>query len=327
MEFNQLESFINVVKYKNFSYAAKKLYITQPTISSNIKNLETELNTILLDRTSKTITLTDSGKIFYEYAVELINIRDKAKFIISEHMGRIEGEIDICVSSIPEEYILPYIIKDFLKLYPNVTFNVNHKNSKDVVDNILDGKLNFGIVGAKYYSEQLKYMDFYEDELVLCVPYTDKWLKFDSGYVDIDVLLTEKFILRKANSGTRALVEQRLFSKGIDINDLNTVSYIDSNDMIKKMIELNLGISFVSEIAVKNEVELKLVKTLRINDLDFKRNFYFVHSKNRTLSPLVEAFKDFLINWKKQYFNVREWKNVIKWNKINTDDKKFRLSG
>jgi DNA-binding transcriptional LysR family regulator len=86
--------------------------------------------------------------------------------------------------------------------------------------------------------------------------------------------------------------------KGIELDDLNIVSYVDSNEMIKKMIELNLGVSFISQIAVKNEVDLGLVKSLNIKDLDLKRNFYFVHSKKRTLSPLVEAFKNYIINYK-----------------------------
>ena len=297
MEFNQLESFISVVKHNSFSLAAKELYTTQPTVSNNIKNLEKELNTTLLDRTSKTITLTDSGKLFYKYAVELINIRDKAKFSISEHDCRVEGEIEICASSIPEEYVLPYIIKDFLKIYPKVSFSITHKNSKDVIDNILGGKLNYGIVGAKYYSESLEYIDFYEDELIFCAPY-NKYPSVKNEYLDINILLSEKFIFRKTGSGTRRLIEQRLSEKGIDIDSLNIISFIDSNEMIKKMIELGLGVSFISKIAVKNEIDLKLVKAFRIEDLNLKRSFYFVHNKNRTLSPLVEAFKDFLTDWK-----------------------------
>ncbi len=297
MEFNQLESFISVVKHNSFSYAAKELYITQPTVSNNIQNLEKELNTTLLNRTSKTITLTDAGKIFYKYAVELINIRDKAKYIISEHSNNVEGEIEITASSIPEQYILPYIIKDFLNIYPNVSFSMTHKNSKNVVDDILEGKLNFGIVGAKYHSEMLEYIDFYEDELVVCVPNNNNYSWSDNDYLDIDFLYSEKFILRKKGSGTRKLIEQKLSAKGISLDELNIISLIDSNEMIKKMIELGLGISFISKIAVKNEVDLKLIKTLSIKDLNLKRSFYFVHSKNRTLPPAVEAFKDFLINW------------------------------
>jgi len=298
MEFNQLESFINVVKFNSFSLAAKELYTTQPTISNNIKNLEKELNTTLLDRNSKTISLTDSGRLFYRYAVELVNIRDKAKFAIAEHDCKVEGVIELCASSIPEEYVLPYIIKDFLKKYPKVSFSVTHKDSKKVIDDILAGKLNYGIVGAKYYSEVLEYIDFYEDELVLCVPVSEKYPWTQDELPDIKTLFSEKFIFRKPGSGTRRLIEERLGEKGVDLDDLNIVSYIDSNEMIKKMIELGLGISFMSKIAVKNEVDLKLIKTARIKDLNLKRNFYFVYNKNRTLPPLVETFKNFLISWK-----------------------------
>ena len=128
MEFNQIETFLSVVKHKSFSKAAKELFLTQPTVSNNIQNLEKELDTTLLDRKSKTITLTDSGKSFYKYAVELINTRDKAKYDLIRKSSKIEGEMEISASSIPEQYVLPYIIKDFTEKYPKVTFAVTHKN-------------------------------------------------------------------------------------------------------------------------------------------------------------------------------------------------------
>ncbi|MGN9163975.1 selenium metabolism-associated LysR family transcriptional regulator [Tissierellaceae bacterium HCP3S3_D8] len=297
MEFNQLESFLSVVKYKSFSEAAKKLYLTQPTVSHNIQSLEKKLKTTLLDRKSKTITLTDSGKIFYEYAVELINIRDQAKFNIMEQSDKIEGEIEINASSIPEQYILPYIIKDFTEKYPQVSFSVTHKSSKNIVDDIFKGKQNFGIVGAKYCSRMLEYIDFYEDELVLAVPNNDNYPMLTDKPLDIDILFSEKLIFRKKGSGTRLLIEQRLSDKGISLDDLNIISLIDSNEMIKKMIELELGISFISKISIKNEIDLGLIKPLRIKDLNLKRSLYFVYCKNRTLPPVVEVFKDFLIDW------------------------------
>lgn len=297
MEFNQLESFLRVVKYKSFSKAANDLYLTQPTVSNNIRNLEKELKTTLLDRKSKTITLTDSGKAFYKYAVELINIRDQAKAIIMEKSSKIEGEIHINASSIPEQYILPYIIKDFIKQYPGVSFSVTHKNSKDIVDDILKGRQNFGIVGAKYCSRSLDYINFYEDELVLALPTNGNYPMGPSQSVDMDILFSEKFIFRKKNSGTRLLIEQSLSNKGISLEDLNIVSLIDSNQMIKKMIELELGISFISKISIKNEMDLNLIKAVKVKGLDLRRNFYFVYSTNRTLSPVVEMFKNFLIDW------------------------------
>lgn len=298
MEFNQLESFVSVVKHNSFSLAAKELFITQPTVSNNIQNLEKELCTTLLDRNSKTIRLTDSGKIFYKYAIELINMRAKAKHSIMEHSTTIEGEIEISASSIPEQYILPYIIRDFTHIYPDVTFTVNHKNSKDLVDEISNGKLHYGIVGAKYSFDNLEYIDFYEDELLLGVANNENYPWPNDTLLDLDVLYSEKLILRKSGSGTRRLIEQKLNKVGISLGDLNVISYIDSNEMIKQMIQLGLGVSFISKIAVQNEVELNKIKTFRINGLTLKRSFYFVYNKNRTLAPVIEAFKDFLIDWK-----------------------------
>ncbi len=298
MEFNQLESFIKVVKLKNFSKAAEELFLTQPTVSNNIQNLEKELNTVLLNRKSKNITLTDTGEQFYKYALELINTRDKAKYTIKKYKGKIEGNLEISASSIPEQYVLPYIIKDFSKLFPKVTFTINHNNSKAVVESILKGYTNFGIVGAKYCSDILEFIDFYEDELLLAVPNNHNYPLQPYEELNIDFLLKEKFIFRKVGSGTRLLIEQSLGNKHINLDDLNITSLIESNEMIKKMVELEYGISFISKIAIKNEIDLGLIKPYRIKDLNMKRNFYFVYCKNRTLSPIAESFRDFLMNWK-----------------------------
>lgn len=292
-----MESFLCVVKHKSFSKAAKELYLTQPTVSNNIQNLERELKTVLLDRRSKTVTLTDAGKEFYRYALELINTRDKAKHIMMEKSESIEGELSINASSIPEQYILPHILKGFAEKYPKVTFTVTHKNSKDVVEEILKGKNNFGIVGAKYTSDVLEYVDFYQDEIVLAVPNNEHY-NWASETVDIASLLPNKFIFRKKGSGTRLIVENSLTDLGIYLDNLNITSFIDSNEMIKKMIELELGVSFISKLAIKNEIDLGLIKTYRIKDLELMRNFYFVHHRHRTLSPIAEAFRDFLIDWK-----------------------------
>ena len=297
MEFNQLESFLSVVKHKSFSKAAKELYLTQPTISNNIQNLEKELLTTLLDRKSKTITLTDSGKTFYKYATELINLRDTAKTNIINQNNTIEGILEISASSIPDQYVLPYIIRDFRKLYPGVSFSVTNRNSADIIDDILQGSQYFGIVGAKYSSSKLEYIAFFEDELILAVPNNENYPMDSYKSVDMDFLFSEKYIFRKEGSGTRLLAEKALAENGISLDDLNIASLIDSNKAIKKMVELELGVSFVSNISIKNEIALNLIKALKVEGLDLKRKFYFVYNKHVTLSPVVEVFKDFLIHW------------------------------
>lgn len=298
MEFNQLESFIKVVKYKSFSQAAKILYLSQPAVSNNIKNLEKELETRLLDRKSKTISLTSSGEVFYKYALELINLRDECKFHMMEQANTLEGEIQINASSIPEEYLLPHIIKEFCEIYPNISFSVSNRDSEDIIDDILKGRENFGIVGLKHNSKNLDYIDFYEDELVLALSFNSSCPHNEDDFFSIDSLLEKKFIFRNKGSGTRQLVEKALSDKGISLDDLDIVSLVDSNIMIKKMVELELGVSFLSYISIENELELKLIKPVRVENLDLKRSFYFVYNKNRTLSPQVKLFKDFLRDYK-----------------------------
>ncbi len=123
MDFRQLETFIEVADSKSFSRAAEKLYITQPTVTNHIQNLEKELGgTLLINRSGKNISLTDAGELLYKYAINIVNYCEMAKFDLAEHKGRIQGHLSIFSSSVPRKYILPQIIKDFSMKYPNVSF-------------------------------------------------------------------------------------------------------------------------------------------------------------------------------------------------------------
>ena len=102
--------------------------------------------------------------------------------------------------------------------------------------------------------------------------------------------------MREEGSGTRKILEKALADADINLSIMDIVSSVESNVTIKKMVELDMGITFMSEIAIKNEISLKLIKPLLVKGLDIRRQFYFVYSKNRYLSPLAEKFKEFLIS-------------------------------
>ena len=118
MDFKQLEVFVAVCKYESFSKAAKELFLTQPTVSSHIHNLEKELGTVLINRNNKNLTLTKSGEILYNHAILILNNCKKAVYDIKEYSGKIEGIIDIACSSIPESYIIPNFLNNFSNQYP-----------------------------------------------------------------------------------------------------------------------------------------------------------------------------------------------------------------
>ena len=294
MEFKQIESFVAVAQKKSFSNAADTLFMSQPAITSHIQKLERELGIKLIDRKTKNITLTEGGNIFYRYAVEMINLSAQAEYSLSEYNNDIKGTIETYASTMPEQYLLPYIVKAFNDVYPLVLFSIRHKDSKEVVDEILLGKINFGFVGAKYPSKALQYIDFYDDNLVLI---TSPQNNYTSDSITIKDLLGEKILIREEGSGTRHLIENALKKKKLDLSMFQSQIICDSLEAIKKMVALNLGISFVSDIAVKSEVASGCLNKYEIKDLDLNRHFSMVFSNNRYFSPVEEKLKDFVRTW------------------------------
>ncbi len=296
MDFRQLESFIAIAKFKSFSKAANYLYLTQPTISSHILNLEKELNTILINRSNKKISLTKAGEIFYDYAINIINLRETARFKLGEFKGKIIGNVEIASSTIPEQYIIPELISEFGKIYPDVTFTVLHYDSAQVVKGILNGDVDFGIVGAKINQKQLKYVELTSDELVLVTPYTEDYLNQDV-YINLEDLLNEKFILREQGSGTRNIIEQAFKEHNVDIKQLQTIAYVENTESIKQCIRKSLGVSILSKRAIEDEVKYNLLSYKKIKNINLNRKFYFVYHSQRSPSPLEIEFQKFVCDY------------------------------
>ncbi len=297
MDFRQLETFVQVANSKSFSKAAEKLFITQPTVTNHIQNLEKELETVLINRFGKKITLTDAGYLLYKYAINILNSCEMAKFDLASYQGKIQGHLHIYSSSVPRKYLLPQIIKNFLNTYPEVTFTVGDRDSKKVIRGILDGDTDFGILGAKYPSNNIEYIDLMEDKLVLVTPNNYKYTGDNFSYIDIDSLLNENIIFREEGSGTRCLVEEIIQNSKIQMNKFNIIAYIEDTETIKELITLGVGVSFLSEKAVKNDLTLDRYKVFYIKELDFTRKFYFAFHKNRQLSPLSDAFKNYILKY------------------------------
>ena len=298
MDFRQLETFIEVVKLKSFSKAAEKLYITQPTVTNHIQNLEKELGTLLINRMGKKISLTQAGSILYTNSLNIINSFEMTKFELEAFKGHIQGNLDIVASSVPRKYYLPKLIKAFYSLYPEVTFTIIDNDSKEVVTGIIDGEFEFGIVGAKYEAHNVEYINILKDKLVLITP-IDFMPHIDNfGDLDINDILSSSFILREEGSGTRKVLINQLEKIGIPIDTLRTVASIEDTESIKELVSLGVGLSFVSIKAVHDDIKLGKYKAFNVRDLDLSREFYLVYHKSRQLSPLGETFKDFVLKQK-----------------------------
>lgn len=301
MDFKQLETFVAVVKLKSFSKAAENLFITQPTVSNHILNLEKELNTVLINRTNKNVTLTTAGTLLYKYAIDILNKRDNAVFSLNQFKGKIEGVLEISSSTIPEQYYLPPLLREFNKIYPDVKYDLKKYDTSQVIHKILSGEIDFGIVGAKKDYGQLSYIDIMNDNIIFVSQNKGKFANIDS--ITIDELSKLPIIIREKGSGTRNIVENSLKEYDLSTNDLNIIATIENTETIKECVKKGLGFTFISNKAVAYDIKNEFIKNININGLHFHRKFYFVYHKSRALSPLAETFKKFVLKSKNKQKN------------------------
>lgn len=294
MEIKQVESFVAVARQKSFSKAAQELYLSQPAVTSNVQKLEQELGLILINRKGKTLSLTSAGELFFRYGVELINLCAKAQDALGHYKEATEGVLELCVSTIPGQYLLPQLIQAFRQTYPRVQYVIRYRDSREVAQAIMEGHHNVGFIGAKYPSAALNYLEVFKDHMVL-IASPEK--HFPEGPLQIEALTGENLVIREQGSGTRRLVERALKERKLDINFFGTTTLCDSLEGLKNMVSMGLGISLVSQVAIRKEVELGLLKTWPVADLELTRSFSLVSTSQRCLSPIEEKFLAFAADW------------------------------
>ncbi len=293
MDLWQLHVFCKVVEYKSFSSAGRAVHLSQPTVSSHIKDLENHFHCRLIDRLSKEAVPTRAGELLYDYAVRLIALRDEAEAAISEFHGTIKGRLLIGGSTIPGVYLLPPIIAAFMEENPEVTLSLRIGDTEAVVAEVVSGALEVAIVGAASPLGPISQEKIAEDEMCLVVPTGHRWAA-EVPPVRIEDLPTEPFILREDGSGTRKSFEERLAQSGRGLDDLNVVAEMGSTQAVIQGIRNNLGVSILSRVAVSEAASAGDLAILPVQGLDLKRSFYLTRHRHRTPSPLCRAFLEFL---------------------------------
>lgn len=294
MDFKQIEAFVNVVKYKKFSRAADASFLTQPTISTHINNLEKELNVVLLNRQGREITMTKQGEVFYSYAVNILNLREQAVQSLQGMHREVEGVVELQSSSIPGQYFVPKLLGGFRNHYPGVKIFLEQSDSRIVMDNILNQKGEIGFTGTKL-SNNLIYEEIFTDEMILITPNRGKFAKMQSDTVRIEDIVGENFILREDGSGTKKEFEKAEV-QGISILKMvNVIAHMNNTEAIKNAVINGLGISVLSACAASDLLSNEQLKCFKIAGLNRKRHFYMVRNRTYCLSPAAERFWDYVL--------------------------------
>ena len=199
MDIKQLEAFVAVAKNQSFSKAAKELYLTQPTISSHIQNLENEMQTSLFNRNSKSITLTDSGYILFNHAIAILNDCKRAVNDIRDYQGKIEGNVDLVYTCVPGEAILPPMIKKFSSQYPGATFTLKNMTHDQAISELNNDNASLCLTSTITESDRLVYTLFSKNDLVLVCP-PDLDIKNKDGFVSLESFKKLPLILKSDES-------------------------------------------------------------------------------------------------------------------------------
>ncbi|WP_134701762.1 LysR family transcriptional regulator [Ammoniphilus sp. YIM 78166] len=268
---HHLRTFVTVVEYKNFTRAAEILHITQSAVTLSVKTLEKSYQVKLLERTNKYVRLTKAGEILYHHAKEILAKYDHVKRLIDDLSHQASGPLSIGSSYTFGEYILPKLISNFKRKFPQVTPNITIRNTEAIVTQLLRHELDLGIVEGRVDHPDLLVRPFAKDELVVVVPADHPCSK--KKIIELQDFKDETWILREKGSGTRQSVED-VFAE-LDFSPNSTMSF-GSSQIIKESVEAGLGVSILSESIIRKELLLGTMIGLRIKGFPMIRDFSYV---------------------------------------------------
>jgi len=282
MDLRRLEIFAKVAELGSFSRAAEALFLTQPTVSEHVRALEDELGVQLLDRLGRGTTPTRAGQILLGYARRMLALSREARQAIDQFQGRLSGELMVGGSTIPGEYVLPALIGQFKAKYPDISISLLIGSSRQVAD----------WVGAQPAPRALESRELMSDELVVVVATGHPWSGRNT--VTLAELRDEPLIVRERGSGSREALERALAEAGTSLGAFRIAGEMGSTQAIKQAVRAGVGISLISKRAVEDERRASLVACVKVKDLKVLRAFYLVTHRDRTRSPLAQAFLGFV---------------------------------
>lgn len=291
MNLKQLEAFVQVAEKKNFSRAAKAMFLTQPTVSAHISGLEKELNTRLLIRNTKDVELSEEGERLYEYAKQITFLTEQiVQEFGSEPDVEEQSTVTIAASTVPAQYLLPEILAKFRQKYPKEQFQILESDSTGVVEQVAARTVDIGLTGTELSKKHCEFLPFYEDDLIVITPNTEQFRRRKQGKEDtvLEWLRSEPLIMREEGSGTRKETMKILQQLGLRIEGLNVIASVENPETIKRSVSSGMGISVLSALSARDAVSNGSVLGFSLGEMQGKRQIYVVYNKNFRLSPGAE---------------------------------------
>lgn len=294
----RLRVFYSVATFSSFTKAAEEMFITQPAVTKNIKELESELGIRLFNRIANKITLTEAGRLLLHYTEHVLTLDKKFMFDLGVLKQKFSGDLKLGASTTIGQYVLPAILAQFNREQPDIELSLLNDNTQRIETALIEKILDLGIVEGNSKNSQLKYIPFIKDEIV-AIAHSSQPL-FEKDEISLDELKEIPLVLRELGSGSLEVITDKLRQKNIKLKDLNVVMHLGSTESIKTFLANSNSIGLISINAVSKEIANGEFKIIDITDFDIVRTFYFIH-----LHGVPSGFTDMFIQYALNYYNQK----------------------
>ena len=285
MDFDQLHTFLEIVRLKSFSKAAQTCYRTQPAISAQVRQLEQELRAELFERFGSRISLTTAGRIFADYAEQILELRRRVQDAIAELEMNPRGELVIAANEATCIYILPKAFSVYRKLFPAVQLQLDRSYGSHVVDAVMDNTADFGMTQLPADEKRLQVVSIYRDEIRLIVPAGHPLANFKS--VRPEDVTANSYLLLPRQGKTRARLNEWLEPVA---DDVRISMELDSSEMMKRFVMSGLGVSFLAVANSREEIAAGKLFAIPLAPEPMMRRIGLIYRKDKALSKAALAF-------------------------------------
>src|SRR6266851_4884981 len=292
MDFDQLQTFLEVARHASFSRAAEKRFRTQPAISSQIRAIEDEVGAKLFDRSGGKVSLTAAGKAFQKYTQDTLDARRAMLTSLAEMEHVPRGAITVGANEGTCLHILPEVFADFKKQYPDVSVNIKRSDYAKILESVTDNSVDFGVVSLPVKDNRLTVVLIHQDELVIIAPPNHSLGKLKSATIaDVGSF---PLVVPKAGH-TRDALDQLFYERRMKPN---YTMELDSSELLKRFVAAGVGVGFISRSNIQEDVRAKALVAIPMADAQVRRDLALVFRKDKALSRAALAFIEIAVKLK-----------------------------
>ena len=292
LDTHQLHVFLAAAEALSFSEAARRLHMSQPSVSQHIQSLERHFEKELFIRTGRHVILSDAGRALMPLARDMVNRSLNIEETMRSLDGEVYGHLHVGCSTTPGKYILPHLLARFHHLYPQVKVSCHVASQEQTVEMLCNDEIHFSVASAPYLTcRDVELWRYMTDPVVLIAPTDHPWAR--RGEIEPEALRDGVYIMRESGSGTRAAVNAGLAEFGLTLDELETLLVLGNPEAIALAVQEGLGVGFVSSIVVTKLIQGG-VAVVNVRGLKLERDIYISRHALRPPSLAQAAFWEFV---------------------------------